>query len=1826
MFSFLSKKLHPFVYFATPIIIAGVISFELLAQNREGKPDTNVKVVDFLPQDQTNRETNITIKFSNDLVIADSLDKIIPEPPLEIRPQIPGIARWIETDVIRFYPDRPLLPATEYTVKVHSSDTYINGNRINDNRAFTFRTQPFKVVSLNWEPLFDETEPGLIRLSISIEFNYKAELKQLKDKLSIKGERGAIKSSLSYKIENIQSEPRQTRLDEMEWQKPKGQFADFVTLTTEPFKTTEEDQIYKLIIKRKLDCEDCGEPLENDYEKDIIIKKYRRFVVSELRGGVEGKNGVMYLRLSTSVAADYVKDYLTIKSQNDSAMTDFRIENYRHLLIIRGDFYSGQTYEVTLSRGTPAFDGAVLENEFSSKIKIPDLPPSLKFVSPGIYLPKEGAGNLELETINVDSLTIEVEQIFANNLVYAMTGNMATVWRYGQPPMSSVGRQFYSQSMDLEGRLNEPLITTVDIGRIIGDSARGLFKVSARKKERRWEFDTRLVMLTDIGLLARMSNDYLMVWVNSLSETKPIYKADVKLFSRNNQLLLEGSTDSRGIVVFDNIAKKIEGFEPYLITVEKETDLSFLKFDECLLPTSEFDIKGRPYLGKGYEAFLYLDRDIFRPGDTAHIVSIVRGTNGSMPPEFPYFLTVKDPSGNEFKSFRVKTSAEGLLSVALPVPDYSRTGKYSITARIGEDYEIGRIGFQVEEFMPDKIKTTVTTARDIYMAGDSIEIDVNGKYLFGPPAARHKVTGHLTIEAHPFTATNMSDYSFTDYERKFPPMDINLGDNLLDDSGYFRFNYKVPANLTPPSGLKGLISAGVSEEGGRVINAYKEITIHAYDRYVGIKLNFDGYARPGEPFEAALIAVDNESQPVEIKSIRVDFYRQVYHSILRQEQNGRYRYVSEKKLVFVDSAITNLPDSGATVSFTPPEYGSYKLVVTDTEGGHSAAVTFYASGWGYSPWSMEKPDRIDIDFDKSTYKPGENAVVQIRAPFGGTLLLTIEKETILDFITYQMDENTAELTLPVKKDYFPNAYVSAVIIKKSANVDKTSPARAYGVAPLKLSYNEKDLDLNINAPEIVKPGQKVKINVQLDKKGISEVTVAVVDAGILQLTDYQTPNPLSFFYGQRYLLLKPYDVYSFLYPEVEQAASHLSPAGGRADILEASRRRHLNPIKARRVKPVSLWSGIVKTDENGFAVVDFNLPEFNGKLIISAVAVQGNLFGADDFEMIVRDKIIIQESFPRFTAPNDIINGLVTIFNNTGKDNDILVNLDCDGPINIISEATQKIHLADSREGNIIFKLNTTVVPGVIHIKLTANDGIDSSHLIFELPNRPIQPLVTKYESGIVNKDLAAFFALPGDWIVNTDQYIIQTSGLSTVGFKRNIDYLLRYPYGCLEQTTSRVFPMLYYNDLLRFADPDLVGSRGGDYFIQEGITKLLGMMRDDGSFSFWPGRDQVHYWSSIYASHFLLEAQKAGYYVNEMACKKILGSLNQIAEGKVKEAGTPERIYAAYVLAGSGKLKKKTINYLQEIWRGDLQPFSRYQVAGALALSGDRETAMSIIPTDIQPAIFEPETGGTFSSGVRTNAILLDVLNEIDPENPSCAVLARELMDGARTGRWYTTQENAFGLMALSKYLSRQSNLDFDGTIIIGNDSTYHIDANDFRLIKKNLAGQNVQIMVEGEGTCFYYWQASGVPTDNAPKEFTRGIDITREYLDANGNAIDLQNINLGDQIICHIKARSIDRFLQNVVINDLLPAGLEIENPRLRTTPMLSWIPQPGKDIDYQDIRDDRLLLFSNLNTKKPVEFYYSLRAISSGEFKIPPIAAECMYNPVIAGASSSGFMIIK
>lgn len=1819
MYRFLKDMIRPSVLVTLSVVFILLISINLLGQNQT-EPDVEVTVEEFNPLGTSSQEANITVKFSNEMVPEDSLDKIVSNPPLRISPSIAGIARWIDTDMLRFYPDSKLLPATAYKVEIDRSQTYINGNRISEERSFEFHTAPLRIEYVNWQKIPDNTKAGSVRLMLYISFNYRVSIAEIDQKLSLKGDNNAIHPELSYEIQNPVPGTNSSNSFDIDSPANNRSYTDNLQLLTEPIHITDEDQKYILRIEEGLHCDDCGDPLKKTYEKAITVEKFRRLYVNSMRAGIENKQPVIYLYLSSPVQTENIKEYLKISPE-----IEYKTDQQYYQLTLRGDFTYGEKYEVTLGRGVPATDGALLENEFSSIVRIPDIPPTLKFRSKGLFLPSKGAGLLEVESINVDTMSIEIERIFANNIVFALAGQYINYSRYGSPPIRNIGQHFISESMDLDGTLNEPLRTTIDIANFIGDTAQGIYKISARKKDQRWETDARFVIRTDLGIMARMSDEYLMVWVNSLAETTPVKNAVVKLYSRNNQVLLENKTNSKGICVFEDIAGEIKGFDPFLITVEKDDDLSYLRFDECLLATSEFDIKGRPYLTTGYESFLYMDRDIFRPGDTAHIVMVVRDEHVKVPPDFPYFLIILDPTGREYKSFRVKTGENGITEIAVPLPDFTRTGQYSAVARIGEDYEIGRTGFQVEEFMPDKIKTTVTTDNDEYFSNDTVAIDVTGKYLFGPPTAGHKVSGQLTIEPHTFTVSTKPDYTFSDDDRKFSRITKNFSDQKLDSAGTYTYTYVVPDNLTPGSALKGLIAVGVAEQGGRVVSDYKEILIYPYRTYLGIKQEIEGHARPNEPVGFSIIGVDRHGVKKSVKTVQAEFYRVVYQSILKQNQQGYYRYTSEISYELIDTLTIQVSENGTDISFTPPQYGRYKVIVKDTEGGHASSSSFYASGWGYAPWSMEKPDRIEIAFDKKEYKPGDVVLAQVRAPFGGTLLLTIEKDRVHTYETYEMEENSAEIELDVSTEYFPNAYVSATIIKKAVDVDNISPARAYGVAPLRISQENKDLGITVSVPDDVKPQENMRVEVQLAEPAETEITVSAVDAGIIQLTGYQTPDPLDYFYGQRQLKLKPYDIYSFIYPETEQASSHLSPAGGRMSLFEKQRKRHLNPIKSHRVKPVSLWSGLVTTDSSGYAAVDFDLPQFNGQLVISAVAMKEDKFSSASSEVAVKDKIVIQESFPRFLSPNDKVVGLITLFNNTGSTNSIEVNLETEGPVELLSEQSTTVTLEDNTEGAVRFRLISSLEPGVVRFTVTAKTASDSSSLSFELPNRPVQPIQTVYGSGIANSNGAGMIYFQGNWTANTEQYVIKTSGLSAVGFTRNIDYLLHYPYGCLEQTTSQLFPLLYFGGLAEFADSDIINSRGAGYFIQEGLLKLSGLMRDDGFFTYWPNADRVHYWSSIYASHFFLEAQKAGYYINEDIEKKILRNLNRIAEGKIKEAEEAERIYAAYVLAGTGELKSKIVNYLKELPLSSLQPYERYLAAGALAFTGEQELAFTYLPTTIQPYTFEPETGGTFSSGVRTNAILLEVLHAVSPENPSCAVLANELTKTANGG-WYTTQETAFGLMALGKYLSGKPNRDFDGTVYIEGDSSYSISAEEFQITRENLGGKSVQITVDGEGDCFYYWQASGIPTDPAPEEFTRGIEITREYLGRDGNPVDVGQIELGDQLVCHITAKAVDHKLRNVVINDLLPAGLEIENPRLKTSPTLSWIPKQGREIEFQDIRDDRLLLFTHLNPNRAVEFYYSLRAISAGEFKIPPVSAECMYSPAVAGASSSGFMVIN
>jgi uncharacterized protein YfaS (alpha-2-macroglobulin family) len=587
---------------------------------------------------------------------------------------------------------------------------------------------------------------------------------------------------------------------------------------------------------------------------------------------------------------------------------------------------------------------------------------------------------------------------------------------------------------------------------------------------------------------------------------------------------------------------------------------------------------------------------------------------------------------------------------------------------------------------------------------------------------------------------------------------------------------------------------------------------------------------------------------------------------------------------------------------------------------------------------------------------------------------------------------------------------------------------------------------------------------------------------------------------------------------------------------------------------------------------------------------------------------------------------MVTVFNGLDSAAAITIEAEIGGQAEFITTESRSLRLEAGQQGAVEFPFVGLSKPGKVEVSLHARSGTEKSSVSFELTNRPASPLLTSYGSGVVTGDSAVVFALPDEWVNSTAQFVLRTSSLSALQMTRNIEYLLRYPYGCVEQTTSRLFPLLYFDDLAKVVRPELLGGTGHEYFIAEGIEKLLRFQQNSGAFTYWPGSAHIHHWSSVYAAHFLVEAKLAGYEIDRSGYRRALRFLEDIARDKnYSDISTEQRIYACLALAKAGKLDNKLFNYLSGINAAELPGYAAYQLASALGLAGDVAAAKAIVPFEIQPDLALPEDGGNFSSGVRSDAILLDLLLEVDPRNPSTAVLARSLLERARVGRWYNTQATAFALTALGKYFGRVDQADFFGEIVIEGLDSHSIDTADFVIAADNLGGRQIEISINGNGPCFYYWQASGVPVKAGESEYDRGITVRREYLDASGDPADLYDIRLGTQLVGHIALTCANRSLDNVVIADLLPAGFEIENPRLANSPLMPWLPSKPAKVDYQDIRDDRVLLFVNLLAKKTLHLYYGLRAIAAGEFIVPPVAAECMYNPLVAGAGSSGRVVI-
>jgi hypothetical protein len=1779
---------------------------EAFARMRAGSEAETVSVFDVVV-DRENRQF-ADVLFDRPLG-EGKVGEVLDPAPATVFPALGGSWKWQTTNALRFQPSGGFPVASEYKVTLDTERILQEGQVFSGDTELTIRTDKFLVeqVDVYEEPALEGK--GRVTYRGEMRFNYPVRPETL--------------APLVKLVDPSSNEPVEVML-ETEWEAP------VIGFRTGAIQKTPDERTVQLVIGKDLTPANGNSPLGADFVRDIPVGSSTKLTVWGIETVPGAQESTLKIRFSSPISAAVAETYLRIEPA-----VPLRLSAERNELFAVGELAPGSTYKVTIGKGMPATDQATLQEEYTADVSLPDLEPTADFQSQGMFLRAEGNRTVAIETVNVPKVRMAIDRVYLNNLFFLFQygGFFETEYGYFGEVQHALGDRLKDVTLDVASPKNKKKVTAITLDRYINAREPGLYRVSVGKPDD-WEARQRWLLLTDLGVVAkRGQGGELMVWVSSITDLSAVEGARVSLVSDQNQPMAQGTTDGSGLWRL-NDPKLFEKRRPYLLTIEKGEDFTFLLFDTMAIDPTGLDVGGAEAAGEGYQAFLYGERDLYRPGETAQGLALVRDGALQVPPSMPALLRHRDPQGRELETQRLTTGERGLAEWKLGLPAYSLTGAHTLELEVAQKI-IGQYRFQVEEFVPDRISVAIETPKapeDTVGPGQEMKYTVQSSYLFGAPAANLPVETRVRLVDSTFTPKGFPGFIFRNGERKLDDKEVLSAQGTLDEEGRSAFQVTMPAGAPVPSSLEAVITARVQEQGGRGVSALQRLQVHPYPYYLGLRRLGDegGYPEPGKPVELEFVAVTPDGKTVASGGLRADLFHDRWNTVLRRVPGGSWRYETTRESRIVTTQSIPGGKVRGTFRFTPREWGTYRAVITDPETQASAEISFDAFGWGTSPWAMRNPSRVELALDKEEYAPGDTAVVQVKAPFAGKLLLTVERDRVLETQVHTLTGNTARIEVPVRGEFRPNAYVTATLVRRAADLEPGSAGRAFGAVSISVDRTANRLQPEIVAPAEMRPNRELAVSVKTAPGAV--VTVAAVDEGILQLIAQKTPDPFEFFYRRLALGVTSYDTFSLLLPEIKP----MPPGGGEgADGMA----QYVRTEGIRRVEPVAFWSGPVVADGEGNARATFKVPEFQGALRLMAVAIDGDRFGSASQMTRVRDPLVILSTLPRILSLNETLQVPVTVRNDTGKPGKIQVGLTAEGPVSLEKPASQTVDIPVGREKTVYFTVKTGNAGGDVRFVVTASGNGERSRSTTNVSIRPDLPEVTLEEAGGIAK---AMLEIPAVSSGDADRFrpeglrrTLRIGPVPLVQFSGKLTHLLHYPYGCLEQTTSSAFPLIYIGDIAKALDPALLDPKQGRGdpadMVQEALRRIATMQLPGGGFSLWPGEETTHPWGSTYTTHFLVEARRAGHPVDDSLHRE---AVNWLA-GQVKAKGTygseelQRTAYGLYVLARGGRADLGTMDFLREKHLKNLKAESRALLAAAYAAAGNPRAVESLAANLGEVEQIQRQTGGNFNSAIRNRALLLLALLDAAPKSPRIPALVDRLARDARDVPMWTTQEESFTLLALGQFLQRQAKFPpYSGTVFAGGKrvGTFTNQTVTFAGIPGNAPVRIQMNPGYKEGAAFFSLMTRGIPTDEAFQPSREGLEIEREFKNRDGQPLDLKNVRQGDLVVIKTRVRSVSGPVQNVAVVNLLPSGLEVENPRLETTEQLPWVTDANLIPRYLDLRDDRILVFVDLPADSWQGFYTLVRAVAPGSFRLPPVQAEAMYNPTIRATGERGAVEVK
>ena len=1492
----------------------------------------------------------------------------------------------------------------------------------------------------------------------------------------------------------------------------------------------------------------------------------------------------------------------------------------------------GARYRLTFRKGLPAQSGEKLLKSVDLSVYVRDRAPSAHFVGRAYVLPRGEAARIPIVTVNLDKVDLTIRRVGERNLVRVLRNGM-----FANPLSSwderdlkkSLGAEVWSGVGLVSRELNKDVTTALPIGDAVKTFKPGVYVLSARvpgDKSQDNAAASQWFVVTDLGISTMKGADGLHVFVRSLDTVAPKQGARVRLVAINNMVLAETTTDAAGYARFaPGLLRGAAASSPALVTVEKGDDFAFLGLTSPAFDLSDRGVRGRRS-PPPIDVFLTTDRGAYRAGETVHATALVRDARAEALSGLALTAIVTRPDGVEFTRILSADQGAGGHVFAVPLPPTAERGTW--TMRLYADPKAKALvtaKFLVEDFTPERVDFKLALRGAALKVTDVPVLDLAARYLYGAPAA------NLAVEAE--TRVSLADgldgypgYSFGPQDQPFAArVSFTNGKLRTDASGKLAFALTMPkvGKVMRPLKLRALVR--VREGSGRPVERRIERALAPATTLLGIKPLFDGVLPQGGLAAFDVRAVGPDLRPRAVSQLRWSLVR-VKTRYQWYESYGNWSYEPITTRTRIASGELTLGTAAPGHVEAPVDWGRYELRLASASAPYSSASFAFTAGWYASAGSGNTPDTLDIGLDKPRYKIGDVAHVRLVPRYAGTALVTVVSNRLIAMKTVAVKKGENMISLPVTEDWGSGAYVSATVIRPLDVAAGHNPSRAIGLNWASVDPGQHRLQVAFTTADTVRPRGILPAALKVSGLRAGETayaSIAAVDLGILNLTNFAAPDPDGHYFGQAKLGMDIRDVYGRLIDGLQGRRGQVRSGGG-SPVSE-----HLQSAPPVG-KLVSFFSGPLKVAADGTVRADFDLPAFNGTVRLMAVVWSKTGVGQASKDVLARDPVVLTASLPHFLAPHDTSRVLLEIshaFGPTGRMG--LTITGSDGLGLDVGALPASFDLAAKQTRRFSLPLTAPGAEGAakITVVLTTPDGQKLTKVL-TVPVRANDPKVSRTTR--IELARGKTFTLTADafdgYRPGSGRATLSVGPIARFDAAGLLEALDRYPYGCTEQLTSKALPLLYFGDVAEALD--LGPHKAVRTRIKQAIAEILSNQSSAGSFGLWaPGNGDL--WLDSYVSDFLSRARSKGYSVPPVAFRLAMDNLrNQLNYAQDFEKGGEGIAYALMVLAREGAANIGDLRYYADAKADQFAtPLALAQLGAALAYYGDQPRADRMFRKAGQRLKAQssvPESAAwrvDFGTDLRDTAAVLTLAAEAGSEVLDQQALAARLSPDALVSRRRSTQENMWSLLAADALIKAAPAGAFllNGAPVSG-PLVQVLDA-------ETEAGQRVQITNASGKSAVAMLTTTGIPLQAEPAS-GNGYRIERQYYTMDGQPVSVGTVPLNRRMVVVLTVSPSRVSKARLIVNDPLPAGFRIDNPHLLRSgdvKALSWL-KAAAQTRHTEFRDDRFVAAVDWSGKKPLQLAYIVRATAPGRFHHPAASVEDMYRPQFHARTASDVVLIR